>query len=274
MSDIEAEPHKVKKYDILRPVSGPGYKVVIESSPRRLRAVFNGETVADSSAMKMMHETQHLPVYYFPVDDVRRDLLEKTDHTTHCPHKGDASYWNIRAGDKIAENAMWSYENPIDSVPDLKGLVAFYWGKMDHWFEEDEEIFVHARDPYKRIDTVPSSRHIQVKLGGEIVADTRRANFLFETGMPTRYYIPREDVRTKLLTPSTLKTACPYKGTAQYYSATVAGKFFENIVWTYPEPVPECPKIKNLLCFFNEKVDWITVDGDEIPKQKTNWSDG
>ena len=160
MSDIEAAPHKVKKYDILRPVSGPGYKVVIENSPRRLRAVFNGETVADSSAMKMMHETQHLPIYYFPIDDVCRDLLEKTDHTTHCPHKGDASYWNIGVGDRIAENAMWSYENPIDGVPDLKGLVAFYWGKMDHWFEEDEEIFVHARDPYKRIDTVSWSQKI------------------------------------------------------------------------------------------------------------------
>ncbi len=125
MSDIQEAPHKVKKYDILRPDSGPGYKVVIESSPRRVRVVFNGETVADSSAMKMMHETRHLPVYYFPADDVRMDLLEKTDHTTHCPHKGDASYWSVRVGDRVAENAMWSYEDPIDSVPDLKGLVAF-----------------------------------------------------------------------------------------------------------------------------------------------------
>ncbi len=273
MSDVQEAPHKVKKYDILRPDSGPEYKVVIESSPRRVRVVFNGETVADASRMKMMHETRHLPVYYFPVDDVRMDLLEKTDHTTHCPHKGEASYWSVRVGDRVAENAMWSYEDPIDSVPDLKGLVAFYWGKMDHWYEEDEEIFVHARDPYKRIDTTPSSRHVQVRLGGEIVADTRRAKFLFETGLPTRYYIPKEDVRSDLLTPSVLKTSCPYKGTAHYYSVTVAGKFFENIVWTYPEPVPECPKIKNLLCFFNEKVDSITVDSQEIPKQKTPWSD-
>jgi len=273
MSEVQEAPHKVKKYDILRPDSGPEYKVVIESSPRRVRVVFNGETVADACRMKMMHETRHLPVYYFPVDDVRMDLLERTDHTTHCPHKGDASYWSVRVGDRVAENAMWSYEDPIDSVPDLKGLVAFYWGKMDHWYEEDEEIFVHARDPYKRIDTTPSSRHVQVRLGGEIVADTRHAKFLFETGLPTRYYIPKEDVRTDLLTPSVLKTGCPYKGTAHYYSVTVAGKFFENIVWTYPEPVPECPKIKNLLCFFNEKVDSITVDSQEVPKQKTPWSD-
>ncbi len=273
MPDVQEAPHKVKKYDILRPEPGPEYKVVIESSPRRLRVVFNGETVADSSRMKMMHESRHLPVYYFPVDDVRMDLLGRTDHMTHCPHKGDASYWSVRVGDRVAENAMWSYEDPTDNVPDLKGLVAFYWGEMDHWYEEDEEIFVHARDPYRRIDTMPSSRHVQVRLGGEIVADTRRANFLFETSLPTRYYIPKEDVRTDLLTPSELKTGCPYKGKAQYYSVTVAGNLFEKIVWTYPEPVPECPKIKNLLCFFNEKVDSITVDSQEIPKQKTNWSD-
>jgi len=272
MSDVREAPHKVKKYDILRPNSGPEYKVVIESSPRRVRVVFNGETVADSAAMKMMHETRHLPLYYFPMEDVRMDLMEKTDHTTHCPHKGDASYWSVRVGDRVAENAMWSYENPIDAVPDLKGLVAFYWGQMDHWYEEDEEIFVHPRDPYKRIDTTPSSRHVQVMLGGEIVADSKAAIFLFETGLPTRYYIPRHDVRADL-TPSELKTGCPYKGTAQYFSVTVAGKFFENIVWTYPDSVRECPKIKDLLCFFNEKVDSITVDGQEIPRQTTPWSD-
>ena len=129
MSDVQEAPHKVKKYDILRPDSGPGYRVVIQNSPRRVRAMFNGETVADSVRMRMMHETRHLPVYYFPVDDVRMDLLERTDHTTHCPHKGDASYWSVRVGDRIADNVMWSYEDPMDSVPDLKGLVAFYWGR-------------------------------------------------------------------------------------------------------------------------------------------------
>ncbi|MHA1571420.1 MAG: DUF427 domain-containing protein, partial [Alphaproteobacteria bacterium] len=173
MPDVQEAPHKVKKYDILSPVSGSGYRLVIEDSPRRVRAVFNGETVADSAQMKLMHETRHIPVYYFSMADVRMDLLEKSDHTTHCPHKGEASYWHVKVGDRVALNAMWSYEMPFDNVPDAKGLAAFYWNRMDHWYEEDEEIFIHARDPFKRVDTTPSSRRVVVTLGGEVVADTR-----------------------------------------------------------------------------------------------------
>ena len=167
---------------------------------------------------------------------------------------------------------MWSYESPIDKVANIKGLAAFYWNRLDHWYEEDEEIFVHARDPYKRVDTILSARHVQVELGDEIVADTKRAYCLFETGLPTRYYIPREDVRMDLLEPSELLTGCPYKGVANYYSATVGGATFDNIVWTYREPVSDCPKIKDLLCFYNENVDRIIVDGEPEEKPKTKWS--
>ena len=272
MARIEPAPHKVDKYDILNPLQRTEHRIVVEDSPRRVRAVFNGETIAQSGRMKLMHETRHLPVYYFPIEDVRQDLMQKTDHSTHCPHKGDASYWSIHVGDKVAENAMWTYENPIDKVANIKGLVAFYWNKLDHWYEENEEIFVHARDPYKRIDTIASERHIQVIAGGEMIADTKRAHCLFETGLPTRYYIPKEDVRTELLTPSDLLTACPYKGVAHYHSASAGGQTFDNIVWTYPDPVPDCPKIKDLLCFYNENVDMIRVDGVEEPKPKTKWS--
>jgi len=171
---------------------GSAHAVILEPSPRRVRVMFNGETIADSSSMQLLHEDGHLPIYYFPVADVRMDLLEKTEHSTHCPHKGDASYWTVRVGDREAENAVWGYEDPLPIQPGLKGLVAFYWGRMDQWFEEDEEIFVHPRDPYKRIDTIASSRRVTVTLGGTIVADTTNAVFLFETGLPTRYYIPKK----------------------------------------------------------------------------------
>jgi uncharacterized protein (DUF427 family) len=250
----------------------PDFKIVFEPSPRRVRVMAGGETIADSTEMRLLHEPKHLPVYYFPRGDVRLDLLQPTDHETHCPWKGVARYWTVAAGGKPIENAAWSYEDPYPQVAEIASYVSFYWPKMDHWYEEDEEVFVHARDPYKRIDVVESARPVEVVLGGETVASTTRARFLFETGLPTRYYIPREDVRTELLEPSDTSTRCPYKGIAAYHSLRVGDKLYEDIVWYYPEPIAECPRIKDRLCFFNEHVDAILVDGKEIPKSETPWT--
>jgi uncharacterized protein (DUF427 family) len=186
-------------------MSNPDYKVLLEPSPRRVRVAFNGETIADSTDAHLLFETRHLPVYYFPRRDVRMDLLAPTEHHTFCPYKGTASYWTINVGDQTAENAVWGYPDPIDEVAALADFVAFYWDRVDHWYEEDEEIFVHPRDPYKRVDVVASSRPVRVILGGETVAETRRARFLFETRLPTRYYIPQEDIRMDLLAPSGTK---------------------------------------------------------------------
>jgi uncharacterized protein (DUF427 family) len=110
------------------------HTLYLEDSPRRVRVALGGETVADSRRAKLLHEAGLLPVYYFPEEDVRMDLLEESDHTTHCPFKGDASYWSVKVGDKIAENAAWAYPEPIDSAPPFSGLIAFYWRKMDAWF--------------------------------------------------------------------------------------------------------------------------------------------
>jgi uncharacterized protein (DUF427 family) len=252
--------------------TNPEYKVMLERSPRRVRVEFGGETIADSTSAHLLFETRHLPVYYFPRSDVRMDLLTPTEHHTYCPYKGRAAYWTIAAGGRSAENAVWGYPDPYEEVPALKDFVAFYWDRVDHWYEEDEEIFVHPRDPYKRVDVVPSSRHVEIIVGGEIVADTRRARFLFETRLPTRYYIPPEDVRTDLLVPSDKVTACPYKGQAHYHSVQIGERLFPDIVWYYPEPIAECPKIKGYLCFFNELVDAIRVDGAEVPRPVTPWS--
>ena len=150
------------------------HTLYFEDSPRRVRVKFGGETIADSKRAKLLHETGHLPVYYFPEEDVRMDLLEESDHTTYCPFKGDASYWSVRVGDEVAENAVWSYPEPIDSAPPLAGYLAFYWNKMDHWFEEDEEVFVHPRDPYHRVDVLDSSRYVRVSVNGEVIAETER----------------------------------------------------------------------------------------------------
>jgi uncharacterized protein (DUF427 family) len=247
------------------------HALYLEDTPRRVRVVFNGETIADSRRAKLLHETGHLPVYYFPREDVRWERLEESDHTTYCPFKGDASYWSVRVGERVAENAVWGYPEPIDSCPPIAGYLAFYWRKMDHWYEEDEEVFVHPRDPYHRVDVLESSRHVKVTVNGEVVAETDRPKILFETGLPPRYYIPPEDVREDVLAASEKTTQCPYKGIASYYSVEAGGKRVEDLVWYYPEPIPEAPKIKGLLCFFNEKVD-LEVDGEEQERPRTQWS--
>ena len=247
------------------------HALYLEDTPRRVRVVFNGETIADSRRAKLLHEAGHLPVYYFPREDVRWERLEESDHTTHCPFKGDASYWSVRVGERVAENAVWGYPEPIDSCPPIAGYLAFYWRKMDHWYEEDEEVFVHPRDPYHRVDVLESSRHVKVTVNGEVVAETDRPKIMFETGLPPRYYIPPEDVREEALLESEKTTQCPYKGIASYYSVEAGGKRVEDLVWYYPEPIPEAPKIKGLLCFFNEKVD-LEVDGEEQGRPRTQWS--
>ena len=110
------------------------HALYLEESPKRVRVVFGGETVADSRRAKLLHEAGLLPVYYFPQEDVRSELLEESDHTTHCPFKGDASYWSVRVGDRVAENAVWGYPEPIDSCPPISGYLALYWNMMDMWF--------------------------------------------------------------------------------------------------------------------------------------------
>ena len=252
--------------------SNPDYRILFERSPRRVRVKFNGVAIADSTDVHLLFETRHLPVYYFPRADVRLDLMTPTDHHTFCPYKGTASYWTIKVGDRTVENALWGYPEPFEEVAEIANFVAFYWNRVDAWFEEDEEIFVHPRDPYKRVDVLESSRPVRVIVGGQTVAETRRARFLFETRLPTRYYIPPEDVRMDLLVPSDKTTACPYKGQARYYSVIIGNKRFEDLVWCYPEPLPECAKIKGYLCFFDERVDEIKVDGATVPRPLTPWS--
>lgn len=244
----------------------------IEPSPRWVRAYFGGIPLIDSKRALLMRERGHTPVYYFPHPDVRWDLLVDSAQRTHCPHKGEARYWSIRLGERSFDNALWCYPEPLPGAPDLSGYAAAYWRALDAWFEEDEQVYVHPRDPYKRVDVLNSSRRVQVTVGGELVADTRRPRLLFETGLPTRYYIPKMDVRLDLLVDSDTRTQCPYKGEARYYSVRTGGRVYTDIAWCYPYPVPECPTIENLVCFYDEHVDDVRVDGESVPKPLTPWS--
>lgn len=251
--------------------NAPAHLLYFEESPRRVRVAFNGETIADSTGMKLLHESNSLPVYYFPVEDVRMELLEATDHSSRCPVKGDASYWSVKVGDRVAENAAWGYPSPLDSAPWLAGHVAFYWDKMDAWFEEDEEIFVHPRDPYHRVDVLDSTRRVKISINDEVIAESDRPKILFETGLPPRYYIPEEDVRTELLVPSDTATQCPYKGTASYWSVKAGDDIVEDVVWYYPDPLPDVSKISGYLSLFNERVD-LEVDGEAVARPHSPFS--
>ncbi len=251
--------------------------ILIEPTPRWLRVKVGDEWIADSKRALVINEAGRLPVYYFPMEDVRMDLLRKRKEQLYCEHKGMATFWDIVVGERIIENAVWGYLDPEEDSAGLKGYVTFVFKAMDHWYEEEEEIFVHARDPYTRIDTIPSSRHIQVYLNNQLVADSVRPVILFETKLTPRYYLPAEDIRMEYFKPSSLKTRCPYKGVASYWSADVNGKQYENVVWSYQEPLPELPKIKGLYSFYNEEVDLLTIDGeawelrreDRLPYEKT-----
>lgn len=248
-----------------------GNPVWTEPNQRRVRVFIADQAVADSSRTLYLFETGHLPVYYFPRADVRFDLLEPSDHRTHCPYKGDASYYSVVVGDRRVDNAVWAYPDPLASISQIADYVAFYWDRADAWYEEDDEVFRHPRDPYHRVDVLQSSRHVQVGIGDMLIADSHRPRLLFETGLPVRYYLPRLDVRQDLLVPTQTRTRCPYKGEAVYWSAQVGGKRLDDVAWSYPAPIPETPKIENLVAFFNERVD-IVVDG--VPQQRpvTKWS--
>lgn len=249
----------------------PAHALYFEDSPRRVRGILAGETVVDSRRVKLLHETALLPVWYFPEADVRPDVLRPSDHRTTCPFKGEASYHSLVVGDRTVENAAWFYPEPIAGAPPLAGHVAFYWSAMDTWLEEDEQVFVHPRDPYHRVDVVPTSRHIRVSVDGCVVAESRRAHALFETGLPTRWYLPPDDVDTSRLAPTSTATRCPYKGTARYWSLTGAGEAGTDLVWAYDDPLPAVAPIAGLMSFFNEKVD-IDVDGERGERPRTPWS--
>jgi uncharacterized protein (DUF427 family) len=227
--------------------------VHIELSPRRVRAFFDNQLLVDSQNVLLVFESRRPPVYWFPIADVRMNLLERKEAA-----EGTASEtvrWRSKTGGRVADNLAYSYARPAGDLAPLADHIAFYWDAVDSWYEEDEEVFVHPRDPYTRVDTVHSSRHVKVVVDGQVVAETKRPVLLYETGLPTRYYIPKLDVRMDLLEATNTVTHCPYKGAASYWSLSVGEKKYEDFVWAYPTPIPEIPKIENLLCFYNEKVD-------------------
>jgi len=232
-------------------------RVRVEPGAKRVRIYLAGELIADTVQPWYVWEKPYYPAYYIPLADVKVDLLLATDDVAHSPSRGDAVVHDVKVNGATAMAAARVYTD--GRIEEIAGTVAFKFDAFD-WYEEDEPIYVHPRDPYTRIDILQSSRHIEVFMEGTRVADTHQPRILFETGLPTRYYIPATDVRMDLLSPSALTTDCPYKGTAHYYDARINGNTIENHIWWYPAPVVESANIAGYLAFYNEKVD-IVVDG-------------
>lgn len=235
---------------------------------KRVRVYFGGAVVADSTRVHLLRDGQ-APVYYFPEADVKKEYLVASNVVRNAPTRGDASFWSVKVGSRVAAEAAWTHRTTVPGSEFLKGYVAFDWNKMDHWVEEADEVFVHARDPYLRIDTIRTNRHIRVVLDGVTVAESNDAVMLLEPGHPIRYYLPLADTKTEFVRPSSTTSRCAYKGLANYYSMEVNGRTHDDIIWSYRGPTLESEKIAGLVSFYNERVDAIYVDGEQLPKPQT-----
>lgn len=245
--------------DVNYTIDGPRHRLLFDRFPRRTRASLGGETVLDSTSARLLHESNLLPALYVPRGDVRSELLTPTDHSTHCPFKGDASYWTVTVGDAVAENALWGYPEPIPEAAWLEGYVGVYWDRFDRWFDEDEEVHGHLRDPYHRVDARRSSRQVVVRHGEVELARSSRPVVVSENGLPNRYYLPADDVRTELLAASVTRTHCPYKGWASYWSL-VDGP--ADVAWSYEDPLLDASPAAGHFCFV---ADGITTEvGGEV----------
>lgn len=230
----------------------------VERASKRVRAYLGGELVADTVRPLLVWESRSYPTYYFPVADVRDELLRPDGERAHSPSRGDGEQHTVLAGGREAPGAAVRYG--AGAAEGLADTIRLEWAAMDAWFEEDEEVFTHARSPYTRIDILASSRHVRVELDGLTVAESSSPRLLFETGLPVRYYLPKPHARMDLLQRGQKVTHCPYKGRAESWSIRLAQGLREDVAWCYPAPLPESQKIAGLIAFYNEKVD-LFVDG-------------
>jgi len=261
-----------------------------EPTAKRIRAVLDGATVVDSTRALLVWEPRRIvPSYAVPDGDVTAELVPAgatADDATgtigvrmpelsgrpvldpsvpFAVHSAEGHAVGLRAGGQNRPSAGF---HPAD--PDLAGYAVLDFGAFDAWYEEDERNVAHPRDPFHRIDVLPSSRRVRVELDGRVIAESSRPTLLFETMLPTRYYLPRDDVRADL-TPSGTRTYCAYKGQASYWSAAVGDRGVPDIAWTYEQPQHDAALVGGLIAFFNERLD-VIVDGERLDRPLTPWS--
>jgi len=251
MADLEKLAQRLVK-------DGPYKK---ESTPRRVTGLFNSVYVFDTTRAQYVWEVPNYPQFYIPIEDFSPNAKLLTRAAVQGT--GAGAYWaELTVGSSKTQSVIDFRKGP------LAGLVKVVFGALDQWFEEETPIYVHPKDPYKRISVLPSSRHFRIEMEGVTLAETSAAIILLETSLPPRYYMPPTCINWSCLRKSTLETGCPYKGKANYYDVTVKGKEYKDIVWWYQYPTMESAQIAGHLCFYNEMVD-VYIDGvkEEVPKR-------
>jgi uncharacterized protein (DUF427 family) len=248
-----------------------------EPTEKRVRAVIGGATIADSTRAILVWEPRRVvPSYAFPAKEVRAELLPAPPATdARIPahgilhpgipfgvHSSEGQALSVRASGQTREGAAF---RPADQ--NLSGYLVFDFRAFDAWYEEDEQILAHPREPYHRVDIRKSSRRVRIELEGEVLAESTRPSLLFETGLPVRFYLPPQDFRLELHA-STRRTYCPYKGEASYWSFDVRGQRRLDIAWSYQEPLQDASAITGLIAFFDEKVN-VILDGQRRERPAT-----
>jgi len=241
----------------------------VEPCPRRVRAVLGGRTVFDTISARYVWEWPYYPQYYVPVEDISQELLIDENVDQHL-HSGTARRHGLRVGDLERPASVRVYGD--DAPAGVANTARFDWAALDAWFEEDEEIFVHPRNPYTRVDALRSRRSVRIERDGVLLAESVAPVLVFETGLPTRYYIDRGDVLWQHLQPSDTQSACPYKGvTSKYWSFLTSDDFHADLAWSYDFPTRQLLPIAGLVAFYNEFVD-VVVDGAPEPRPVTKFT--
>jgi uncharacterized protein (DUF427 family) len=250
----------------------------VEPVDKKLAATYRGIPVADTTAAMLVWEPRRVvPMYAVPPADLHAGLVPRAP----APVPGDLPpvlgpenfAWHLGAGQ--------SYDVAVDGEvleacafrpddPDLEGRVILDWAPFE-WTEEAQPVTGHPHDAFKRIDALPSDRHVTVSAHGQVLADSRRTVALYETHLPVRWYFPSDDVALDLLEPSTSTSVCAYKGDATYFSLRGGGPEDVDIAWTYPAPLLDATAVKDYICFYAERTD-LTVDGIDVPRPRTLWS--
>ncbi|OBF38023.1 hypothetical protein A5724_09755 [Mycobacterium sp. ACS1612] len=243
----------------LTPQPMPERILYAEPLRRRMRVKFGDQVIVDSEDVVLLHEPGRYPVAYFPKTDIEPNALKSEDRVT--PHRdlGDTQWFTVHGGGREANHAAWEHNSLPQHAAVLAGRVAFAWRAMDAFYEEDERIGGHAADFYHRIDIRSTSRHLVVRDGDHIIADTHRPLALYESGFAPRWYVPRDDVDESALELIEHQTFCPYKGLASYYTIGT----HKRAVWSYIEAWPEVARVSNMLSFEPDKID-VYLDGEQL----------